>query len=102
MLIREVDLALRTLGLEGRRILVAVSGGIDSTIVACIAVDGKVTPAEAELVRSVAVSLDCAIPPIAVGELSAQKQRLDTYTIQARFALASIYDIAATVSEVSE
>jgi len=39
---------------------------------------------------------------IAVGELSAQKQRLDTYTIQARFALASIYDIAATVSEVSE
>jgi len=39
---------------------------------------------------------------IAVGELSAQRQRLDTYTIQARFALASIYDIAATVSEVSE
>jgi len=39
---------------------------------------------------------------IAVGELSAQKQRLDTYTIQARFALASIYDIAATVSETSE
>ena len=39
---------------------------------------------------------------IAVGELTAQKQRLDTYTIQARFALASIYDIAATVSEVSE
>lgn len=35
---------------------------------------------------------------IAVGELSAQKQRLDTYTIQARFALASIYDIAATAS----
>lgn len=41
---------------------------------------------------------------IAVGELSAQRQRLDTYTIQARFALASIYDIAATaqVSEVAE
>ncbi len=38
---------------------------------------------------------------IAVGELSAQKTRLDTYTIQARFALASIYDIAATAS-VSE
>ncbi len=35
---------------------------------------------------------------IAVGELTAQKQRLDTYTIQARFALASIYDIAATAS----
>lgn len=33
---------------------------------------------------------------IAVGELQAQKERLDVYTIQARFALAAIYDIAAT------
>lgn len=33
---------------------------------------------------------------IAVGELQAQKQRLDTYTLQARFALAAIYDVAAT------
>ncbi len=33
---------------------------------------------------------------IAVGELRAQQQRLDTYTVQARFALASIYDVAAT------
>ena len=32
---------------------------------------------------------------IAVGELRAQKQRLDVYTVQARFALAAIYDIAA-------
>ena len=32
---------------------------------------------------------------IAVGELEARKQRLDTYTIQARFALASIYDRAS-------
>jgi len=39
---------------------------------------------------------------IAVGELQAQKDRLDTYTIQARFALAAIYDIAATVGEVTE
>ena len=39
---------------------------------------------------------------IAIGELRAQKQRLDTYTVQARFALAAIYDIAATVGEVSE
>ena len=39
---------------------------------------------------------------IAVGELQAQKQRLDIYTVQARFALAAIYDRAATVSEVSE
>ena len=33
---------------------------------------------------------------IAVGELQAQKQRLDVYTVQARFALAAIYDRAAT------
>ena len=32
---------------------------------------------------------------IAVGELEARKSRLDTYTIQARFALASIYDRAS-------
>ncbi len=36
---------------------------------------------------------------IAVGELQAQKQRLDVYTIQARFALAAIYDVAATEEE---
>ena len=39
---------------------------------------------------------------IAVGELQAQKQRLDIYTVQARFALAAIYDLATTVGEVSE
>ena len=39
---------------------------------------------------------------LAVGELQAQKDRLDVYTIQARFALAAIYDIAATVGEASE
>jgi hypothetical protein len=39
---------------------------------------------------------------IAVGELQAQKRRLDTYTIQAQFALAAIYDIAATSGEVSQ
>jgi hypothetical protein len=36
---------------------------------------------------------------IAVGELTAQKERLDVYTVQARFALAAIYDRAATVGE---
>ncbi|MEO1203014.1 MAG: tetratricopeptide repeat protein [Pseudomonadota bacterium] len=41
---------------------------------------------------------------IAVGELRAQRQRLDIYTVQARFALAAIYDTATTtaVSEVSD
>ena len=36
---------------------------------------------------------------IAVGELRAQQRRLDTYTVQARFALAAIYDRATTVAE---
>ena len=39
---------------------------------------------------------------IATGELKAQRDRLDIYTIQARFALAAIYDIAATAGEESE
>jgi hypothetical protein len=38
---------------------------------------------------------------VAVEELLAQKQRLDTYTVQARFALAAIYDLAATVGDAS-
>ena len=36
---------------------------------------------------------------IAIGELQAQKQRLDTYTLQARFALAAIYDQAAVAGD---
>ncbi len=39
---------------------------------------------------------------IAIGELRARKERLDIYTVQARFALAAIYDLAATVGEVTE
>jgi hypothetical protein len=39
---------------------------------------------------------------IAVGELQAQKQRIDTYTIQARFALAAIYDLAANAGSVPQ
>ena len=39
---------------------------------------------------------------IAVGELQAQKQRLDVYTVQARFALAAIYDIAAAEGGAGE
>jgi len=38
---------------------------------------------------------------IAVDELQAQKQRLDTYTVQARFALAAIYDLSSTVGDAS-
>jgi len=36
---------------------------------------------------------------VAVEELQAQKQRLGTYTLQARFALAAIYDVSATAEE---
>lgn len=39
---------------------------------------------------------------IAVGELRAQKQRLDVYTVQARFALAAIYDLAAAAEGAGE
>ena len=39
---------------------------------------------------------------IAIGELRAQKGRLDVYTIQARFALAAIYDVAATSGEAAK
>jgi outer membrane protein assembly factor BamD (BamD/ComL family) len=39
---------------------------------------------------------------IAVDELQAQKQRLDTYSVQARFALAAIYDLSATVGDASQ
>ncbi|HSD69036.1 MAG TPA: tetratricopeptide repeat protein [Woeseiaceae bacterium] len=39
---------------------------------------------------------------IAVDELQAQKERLDTYTVQARFALAAIYDLSSTVSDASQ
>jgi hypothetical protein len=37
---------------------------------------------------------------IAVGELRAQQERLETYTVQARFALAAIYDISAASTVV--
>ena len=39
---------------------------------------------------------------IAVGELQAQKDRLGVYSVQARFALAAIYDISSSSEEVSE
>jgi len=39
---------------------------------------------------------------VAVDEMRAQKQRLDTYTVQARFALAAIYDLAATATATAD
>jgi hypothetical protein len=39
---------------------------------------------------------------IAVEELRAQQKRLSTYSVQARFALAAIYDLSATVGDASQ
>lgn len=39
---------------------------------------------------------------IAIDELAAQKERLDAYQVQARFALAAIYDRAATAPAVDD
>ena len=39
---------------------------------------------------------------VAVDELRAQKQRLDTYTVQARFALAAIYDLASSPTATAD
>ncbi len=60
-------------------------------------IEGMKMQVEDALARQRALMQD-----IAVGELQAQKGRLDVYTIQARFALAAIYDIAATVGDASE
>ena len=38
---------------------------------------------------------------VATRELYAQRERLSTYLVQARFALASVYDRSATVSSVT-
>jgi hypothetical protein len=38
---------------------------------------------------------------IAIDELENQKSRLDTYTVQARFALAAIYDRSSSVEDRS-
>ncbi len=39
---------------------------------------------------------------VAADEMRAQRQRIETYTIQARFALAAIYDLAASQSLVGD
>ena len=57
-------------------------------------------------VEAVRLALDTAIErqrdmieSVAIEELTAQKARLDTYMVQARFALASIYDRASEAME---
>jgi hypothetical protein len=47
-----------------------------------------------ERLAGVAVRQDRYLQQLAVDELEAQKQRIATYQVQARYALASIYDRA--------
>lgn len=60
-------------------------------------VDTLLTQVDAALGRQRAF-----LQSIAIDELQAQKQRLDTYSVQARFALAAIYDLSATVGDASQ
>jgi hypothetical protein len=39
---------------------------------------------------------------VAADELRAQKQRLETYSVQARFALAALYDMSSTVGKAAQ
>ena len=54
-------------------------------------------------VSQLAVRVDAAkakqsrhLADIAIGELESQRQRLDEYSVQARYALATIYDRATS------
>lgn len=60
-------------------------------------IDGMIIRVEAALFKQ-----RTFLQSIALGELQAQKERLDIYTIQAQFALAAIYDISASGGEVAE
>ena len=58
------------------------------------ALQARMVDLRAKLAGSVTAQGDL-LADIAVNELSAQKQRIEDYEVQARFALASIYDRAA-------
>lgn len=60
-------------------------------------IDGMIIRVEAALFKQ-----RTFLQSIALGELQAQKERLDIYTIQAQFALAAIYDISASGGAVAE
>jgi len=48
----------------------AIKKRLLETAIACVASDGQVTLAEAELVRAIAASLDCPLPPVSPGPIS--------------------------------
>ena len=47
----------------------AIKKRLLETAIACVAADGQVTLAEAELVRAIAASLDCPLPPLNPGPI---------------------------------
>ncbi len=47
----------------------AIKKRLLETAIACVASDGQVTLAEAELVRAIAASLDCPLPPLSPGPI---------------------------------
>ena len=47
----------------------AIKKRLLETAIACVAADGLVTLAEAELVRAIAASLDCPLPPLSPGSI---------------------------------
>ena len=55
----------------------------------------RITELQARLARA-EKGQQAYLQQIAVAELSDQKERLDTYEVQARFALATMYDKAAS------
>jgi hypothetical protein len=60
------------------------------------------TPRVAALARRVEAAKSAQarfLADIAVSELNAQRQRLDEYSVQARYAIATIYDRASAAGE---
>ncbi|NOX55414.1 MAG: M48 family metallopeptidase [Planctomycetes bacterium] len=65
--IAEIDQSLRTL----REASPAVKKRVLEACMACVGADQKITVAEAELIRTIADTLDCPMPPLLAGSLSA-------------------------------
>jgi predicted nucleic acid-binding Zn-ribbon protein len=95
--LRELDLALK----EARRRQHDVSEGVvgwDDEFATLSARIGALRPRVAELKAATDVALAGQrdhLESVAVAVLDAQRDRLDTYMVQARFSLAAIYDRAA-------
>jgi hypothetical protein len=112
----QLDREFKVRGANARRGLVATQAALDDarTRLDAIARAGDLVPRNTEgfaariaelaqrvatigpAVDATALAQERVLADLAVGELLAQKQRLESYTMQAQFALASLYDGAAT------